>query len=108
MSFQRLTTAVSAQDEFGVIDPADDANWNTFLNRWCKVHSQGGSEFYKANQQHAKLSLLLETHYDVGTKTIKPSDRVQHGDRTYEILNVFDPDGRFKTIRLACTEVVGR
>ncbi len=82
-----------------------ESDWSLFADAWAHVRSLSVNEFVAAGAAQSKISVAIRIRPING---VKPSMRVRHGERLYQIegppLN--DPhDGR-QWMTLMCSEVV--
>lgn len=86
--------------------------WEGHCERWAKIDTQGGREFYRARSVDNSLTHELTVYWNVG---ITPKMRVRFDDpiegvtRYFSIEAVVSKDpGRNWVLLLHCKEVVGR
>ena len=63
------------------------ANWQTFAECWANVRPASAREFIEAAAVQSKVTASVKIRYLPG---IKPSMRVRHGDRLYQIEGVLE------------------
>lgn len=75
--------------------------WVDFATIWAQVITSGGREFYAAQKLHAETSAVFKIRY---TQKVNTRQRIKYGSRTFEILNIADPDGARVELNISAKE----
>lgn len=77
--------------------------WPLFAEVWANVRPLSVREFIAAGTETSKIQVMVQLRYLAG---VKPSMRVRHGDRLYQVEGVLpDPISGREWLTLACSEV---
>ncbi|SFD44117.1 phage head closure protein [Bacillus sp. UNCCL81] len=76
--------------------------WNNVRTVWASKDSLIGKEFYAANQTQNSVEVKFRTYFYSGMNNAM---RIVHGNNTYEVINVSDPDDLKKELLWYCKKV---
>lgn len=78
-------------------------DWELFAELWANVRPASVREFIQGGAQASKAAVSVKVRYLPG---LKPSMRIRHGERLYQVEGVLpDPYSGKEWITLACSEV---
>lgn len=88
---------VTARDSFGgeTVTPAIHSLW------WCELVQVSGGEAYRGRVMHAEATSLASGRFISG---VTPQMRATLGSRTFDIVNVYNVDGRSRELQLELKE----
>ena len=78
--------------------------WETYTGAWAKISNLQGRQYWDAKQAQSEATGEIRTRYIEG---VRPSMRIKHGERVYEIESVFDPDERGEQLLFLVKERLG-
>jgi len=78
--------------------------WSLFVDAWANVRPASVREFIAAGSEQSKITVAVQIRHVAG---IKPSMRIRHGEKLYNIEGVLEDmhSGR-EWITLPCSEVI--
>ena len=77
--------------------------WHDYATVWAAIEPLRGREYLAAQQEGAEATGRITFRYISG---VKPTMRIQHGDRIYEIISPIDPEERHAELQLMVKEVL--
>ena len=77
--------------------------WADDFTTWAGIITSGGGEFYAAQKLNASTTAVFKLRF---TERIKVTNRIQYGNRTFEILSMNEVDAMRTDLFLSCKEVV--
>lgn len=98
ITLQRRSTET---DEYG--QPLD--MWSDLATVWCSIEPLTGREYEFANQQQSLIShrVLIRANPDIMPL---PTDRLQFGDRIFQIVSVANPSELNHYLIIMCKELL--
>ncbi len=88
-------------DSYGGVTQA----WALLSTVWAQVEDLRGREFVSSEQLQSEVTTRITIRYRTDV-TITPQMRAVEGTRTWEIVDVLDPDGMHIQLQLLCREVI--
>ena len=76
--------------------------WNDVRTVWASKESLIGREFYAANQTQNSVEVKFRTYFYSGMNNTM---RIVHGNDTYEVISVSDPEDLKKELLWYCKKV---
>jgi len=76
--------------------------WNDVRTVWASKESLIGREFYAANQTQNSVEVKFRTYF---YSRMNNAMRIVHGNDTYEVISVSDPDDLKKELLWYCKKV---
>ena len=92
---QRQTSTKNELGEF--VD-----TWTTLATRKVSIEPINGREYWQQSGEHAEVTTRIRLRYDASVSTLKPHDRVLHGDVVYDIHSVIRPRETALELVLMC------
>lgn len=95
-----LHEIVSTKDETTGVVTED---WTLFAEVWANVRPASVREFIAAGAQGSNVTVQAQIRYVPG---VKPSMRIRHGERIYQVEGVLpDPNSGKEWMTLPCSEI---
>lgn len=76
--------------------------WNVVRTVWASKEALIGKEFYAANQTQNSVEVKFRTYFYSGMNNAM---RIVHGNDTYEVVSVSDPEDLKKELLWYCKKV---
>lgn len=76
--------------------------WNDVRTVWASKDSLIGKEFYAANQTQNSVEVKFRTYFYSG---VNNTMRIVHGNDTYEVISLSDPDDLKNELLWYCKKV---
>lgn len=77
--------------------------WTLLYTGRAAIEDVSGGEGLKGQAVDADVTHIVRMRYRTG---LSPAMRILHGDKTLEIVNILDRDGRHVELELQCKEAV--
>lgn len=101
---QELKSSPTTTDH-GEIDKSNDDNWKNSFIRWCKVKQKSSTEQDIGEQVYITNTCEFEFRYDLQTKTISGTNRIEYNGKFYGVADAINVDERNETIRVTGVEL---
>ena len=75
--------------------------WSNLDTVWAKIQPLKGKEFWQAQQMSSELDVRVTIRY---RKNISTIERVNYGNRYFDIVAVIDADEKHRFLELMCKE----
>jgi SPP1 family predicted phage head-tail adaptor len=89
--------SASGRDDYG----QQTGSWSTVGTYWFSIEGTAGGEDALAEQQHPRTTHKLMTRFNTD---IQPAHRITINGTRYDIVSVFDPDGRKRWLEIEAVE----
>ena len=80
-----------------------EVTWGTFKEVWASVEPIRGREFWRAQEQQARVTTRIRIRY---LADVTPKMRIVFGSKTYIINAIIDQEERHAEMQLICEEMV--
>lgn len=77
--------------------------WVDWMQVWVSIEPISGREYWAKHQTQSAVTHRVRMHYVPG---VKPTMRILHGERVFDIESVIDWEERNEYLQLMCKEVV--
>ena len=104
-----IETITTTQDAYGqkAGDVTPGIPGTVFATVWAEVKDLSGAELFAAQQMNSQVTTLIGCRWILGVLPSMQARYTTGGQaRVFDILNVTDPEGRRRDLRLMCKERV--
>lgn len=79
-------------------------DWTNYTNAWAAVEDLSGRDYIQSQQlaEGSRVSTRITLRW---RGDIDQSMRIKHGERTFSIQAILDPDGTKKMLQLMCSRL---
>ncbi len=95
-----LESRTNALDSYG----EDVPTWTEIAKAYAQIVAVTGRERFEAQQVQSDVTHRIIIRYNSVVATLVPADRIVYGSRTFDIVGVWDKDGRSRYITLLVLE----
>ena len=95
-----LQTRTEALDAYGEAT----LTYATLAEAWARLSVVSAAEREDARGTEAEVTHKAIVRYASSYASLTPADRVTYGSRTFDIIDVFDPDGRSRELHMRLKE----
>lgn len=92
-----LQKQINAPNDYG----ATVTKWRDIATVWAEIKPLSGREYFSAQQVQSEVTTQIWLRY---RDDVKPTMRVNHNGKHYEILSVLNTNGWNTSLQLMCKE----